>query len=96
MYANAFLFVLLECLQCYLAGSWCGCSREFGIILFLLLVLLSAALIWVFFGARKDDILYRCFLKAASVEVFCKAVSGKSPAEFCKLKTSRHFKHFKI
>lgn len=58
--------------------------------------MLSAALIQVFFGARRDEILYRRFLKAASVEVFCKAVSGKCPAEFCRLKTGRHSKHLKI
>lgn len=35
------------------------------------------------------------FLKAASLVVFCKPVSGKCPAEFHRLKKRRHFKHFK-
>lgn len=51
-------------------------------------------MIQVFFGARKDESLYRHLVKA--VEVFCKAVSGKCPAEFCRLKTGRHSKHLKI
>lgn len=77
--------------------AWLGLGavalREFGISPF---GLLSAALIQVFFGARKDEILYKHSLKAASVEVFCKAVPGKCPAEFCRLKTGRHSKHLEI
>lgn len=51
-------------------------------------------MIQVFSGAGKDESPYRHLVKA--VEAFCKAVSGRCPAELCRLKAGRHSKHLKI